>query len=279
MNLLRYQWKLVVFSRTLKSCLQSPLPVIPALPSDNIAGQSHSISHHISLGWIIKTHSQLWKSPVLSNLKLPSHMEGRPPPTMPPNLLCEREGGDSFSPLLTPPGSGEGDRGEGYLEERQQESFWPAGALWRLLPAISVLCCDRHPYAAGKGSGGGFGGRPPGSLSILAEGLCSPADLPLPTALASPLRIHPMALALCWRVLTGSLNASCYAFILREAQRSRHECDGYGTGPPWWCANRKWLCFVSQPCYGQTPFPGPWWFCGRFNSFSVIDYKNKPQQM
>lgn len=96
MNLLRYQWKLVVFSLTLKSCLQSPLSVVPALPSDNIAGQSHSISHHISLGWIIKTHSQLWKSPVLSNLKLPSHMEGRPPPTMPPNLLCEREGGGLF---------------------------------------------------------------------------------------------------------------------------------------------------------------------------------------
>ena len=71
-NSLRYQWKPVVFSLTLKSCLQSPLSILPILPSDNLAGKSciqpwHQamISHHISPGWIIKTYFQLWKSPCM----------------------------------------------------------------------------------------------------------------------------------------------------------------------------------------------------------------------
>ena len=62
-NSLRYQWKPVIFSLTLKSCLQSPLSILPILPSDNLPGKScirpwHQamISHHISPGWIIKTH-------------------------------------------------------------------------------------------------------------------------------------------------------------------------------------------------------------------------------
>ena len=72
-----------------------PVSVLPFLPSDNLAGKSRiqpwhqaMISHHISPGWIIKTHSPLWKSPCMCAWLLSGVWLLATPWTVASRLLC-----------------------------------------------------------------------------------------------------------------------------------------------------------------------------------------------
>jgi hypothetical protein len=119
MNWPRYKWNLAVFSVTVKSCFQSLTSCSP------ITGHRREISQPASHGqpthqtWIVKTHSQLLKSTILSNLKLQSPIKVRISPCGPEFVLGNRSAGNSFfCPFLTPPGLGAGDGGGGVVKER-----------------------------------------------------------------------------------------------------------------------------------------------------------------
>ena len=136
---------------------------------------------------------------------------------------------------------------------KQLESFRPVGALRRLLPAISVLCLDRHPCAVG-GRPAVCLWAPPVGPPPLAAGRCSPADLPLPITLAPRLRIHPVALASFWRVLTRSLRTLCCALILRDTQMSSHKCNECGTGQTY---QEKMALLCSSTVFWPNCLPEP----------------------
>lgn len=135
----------------------------------------------------------------LSNLKLPSDFHGSKslPLSMPQSLLCARGGGVFCFPILTPPGLEEGSVGQGGQRKAAGVTS-PSRCSPKAPPSYQGALLGSPSMCCGQASGSVFAGTSCGSPSTGCRAVLSSSP-PLPITLDPPLRIHPVALASCWR--------------------------------------------------------------------------------